>query len=333
MRLIRGSGSRGLSGIRPVLNYFIIRPLIETNRSDVEKYLQSKGIGWVEDSTNTSKEFLRNRIRQELLVQLEDYNPRIRETLARTADIVRDEEEFIVKQALNNFDGVFSQNNSELFGDLRRYQSIDKVLRFILLRIGINKLNGNLKNISSRHVVSADDFLCSDNASGEICLPKETVIAKGYRAFLITKRSELERTLSYTIQSTGRWSFFGVDLCIKYLKASEFDERDKSMASFDPKSVQFPIEVRSFRKGDRFFPLGMNTSKKLQDFFTDVKLPKFLRLRVPIFTCNEEIIWVGGMRIDDRFKVKDKEGKVLKIKLIEPGFASAFSHGKGYGWD
>jgi len=91
MRLLRGSGSRGLSGIPPVSNS-IVRPLIDTSRSEIEEYLRSKGVEWVEDSTNESPEFLRNRIRQDLLVELESYNPQIKETLSRTAEILRSEE-------------------------------------------------------------------------------------------------------------------------------------------------------------------------------------------------------------------------------------------------
>ena len=90
------------------------------------------------------------------------------------------------------------------------------------------------------------------------------------------------------------------------------------MAYFDPETVSFPIEVRNFKPGDRFSPLGMITSKKLQDYFTDIKLPKFLRSRVPIFISKDEIMWLGGIRLDNRFKVTDKKKEVLMIKLIRP---------------
>ena len=90
------------------------------------------------------------------------------------------------------------------------------------------------------------------------------------------------------------------------------------MAYFDPDAVDFPIEARNFQPGDRFSPLGMASSKKLQDYFTDIKLPQFLRSRVPIFISNGEIMWLGGIRIDDRFKVKNKKNEVLMMKLIRP---------------
>lgn len=317
MRLLRGSGSRGLSGIPPVSNS-IVRPLIDTPRSEIEEYLRSKGVEWVEDSTNESPEFLRNRIRQDLLVELESYNPQIKETLSRTAEILRSEEGFIRREALKHFDDIFSPNKSELIGDLKYYRSVEKPLRFSLLRLTIEKLNTSLKNISSTHIVSADDFLLSETASGEVELPQGTVIVKGYDTFLVTRKSELELEFSYSIQSPGKWSFPEFSVSIEYIKTDELAENDESVAYFDPETVSFPIEVRNFKPGDRFSPLGMTTSKKLQDYFTDIKLPKFLRSRVPIFISKDEIMWLGGIRLDNRFKVTDKKKEVLMIKLIRP---------------
>jgi len=317
MRLLRGSGSKGLSGIPPVSNS-IVRPLIDTSRSEIEQYLSSKGVNWVEDPTNESMEFLRNRVRHDLLVELESYNPQIKETLSRTADILRSEDEFITREALKHFENIFSTNKSELIGDLKHYRNIEKAIRFSLLRLAIGKLNNSLKNISSIHIISADDFLLSETASGEVELPQGTVMAKGYDSFLVTRKSELEREFSYTIQSEGKWSFPEFEVELSILKTDTLDENDESVAYFDPKTVEFPIEVRNFKPGDRFSPLGMMSSKKLQDYFTDIKLPKFLRSRVPIFTCSGEIMWLGGIRMDERFKVTDNKKEVLMMNLIRP---------------
>lgn len=317
MRLLRGSGSKGLSGIPPVSNS-IVRPLIDTSRSEVEEYLRSKKVEWVEDPTNKSMEFLRNRVRHDLLVELESYNPQIKETLSRTADILRAEEEFISKEALKHFGDIFSPNKSELIGDLKHYRNIDKSLRFSLLRLAIEKITGSLKNISSIHIVSADDFLLSDAASGEVELPQGTVMVKGYDIFLVTKKSELEREFSYTIQTAGKWSFPEFEVELSILKTDTLDENDESVAYFDLETVKFPLQVRNFNPGDRFSPLGMTTSKKLQDYFTDIKLPQFLRSRVPIFICSGEIMWLGGIRLDNRFKITDKNKEVLMMKLIRP---------------
>jgi len=317
MRLIRGSGSKGLSGIPPVSNN-IIRPLIETSRGEIEDFLKSKGVSWVEDSSNESIEFLRNKIRLDLIPELQNYNPQINETLAKTADILRAEDEFISHEAGKRYGDVFRTNNSELTGDLVKFRSIDKIIRYSLLRTAIENLNSSLKNISSIHITSADDLLLSDTASGQIELPDNAVVAKGYDTFLVTKKTELEREFFYTIQSPGKWSFPELEVEISIVQTDSLEETDESVAYFDPVLAKFPIGVRSFKPGDKFSPLGMQSSKKLQDYFTDIKLPKFLRSRVPIFISDGEIMWAGGIRIDDRFKVTDKNSEVLKMKLFRP---------------
>lgn len=317
MRLIRGSGSKGLSGIPPVSKN-IIRPLIETSRKEIEEYLNSKGVKWVEDSSNESEDFLRNKIRHNLVPELTVYNPQIKETLAKTADILRAEDEFITRETRKYFDEVFSINKAELTGNLKKYIERDRTIRYSLLRTAVERLNNSLKNISSVHITSADDFLLSENVSGEIELPEGTTIVKGYDVFLVTKKLQLEREFSYSIQSPGKWGFPELEVEISLIQTETLDENDESVAYFDPQVVEFPIEVRNFKPGDRFSPLGMSSSKKLQDYFTDIKLPQFLRSRVPVFLSQGEVMWLGGIRIDDRFKVTNRQSEVLKMKLIRP---------------
>jgi tRNA(Ile)-lysidine synthase len=108
MRLIRGSGRKGLSGIPPVSNGVIIRPLIETPRREIEKYLVSNGIRWIEDSTNKLRTIHRNRIRLDLLPELEKYNPKIKETLSRTSGLLRIEEDYIDREAKKYFRRIFT---------------------------------------------------------------------------------------------------------------------------------------------------------------------------------------------------------------------------------
>lgn len=316
MRLIKGSGPSGLSGIPPVSEGYIIRPLVETPKLEIENYLKSKGIRWVEDSTNKSKVFLRNRIRHELIPELQKYNPKIKETLARTANIFRAEADFIESRAKDCIEYLFKPvYEDELVGTVSRYKAIPEALRLVLLRIALEKLKGNLRKISFQHLTSIDELLLSGTPSGEISLPNEVVVAKGYDLFLISSKSQLKRDFSYQIPSTGKWSFPYVEIEIEVAKPARFGE-DQFIAFFDPDSVEFPIEVRSFHMGDRFMPFGLKTLKKVKSFLINEKIPRYLRNRIPIFLSRNEIIWIGGMRMDERFKVRGE--KALKIHLIKP---------------
>ena len=149
-------------------------------------------------------------------------------------------------------------------------------------------------------------------------LSKNIAVSSNMREYFSNMQANIE--LCYSIAGEARKK--GLDpefeVEISLVKTQSLGENDESVAYFDPELVKFPIEVRSFKTGDRFSPLGMQSSKKLQDYFTDIKLPKFLRSRVPIFISDGEIMWAGGIRIDDRFKVTDKKGEVLKMKLVRP---------------
>lgn len=315
MRLIRGSGRKGLSGIPPVSNGVIIRPLIETPRREIEKYLVSNGIKWIEDSTNKLRTIHRNRIRLDLLPELEKYNPKIKETLSRTSDLLRIEEDYIDREAKKYFRRIFTPGESELKGDLRKFRRLHQALRLSVLRLAIQGLEKGLKNITSLHIMAADVFLTSDAASGEIEFPDEMVIAKGYDSFLVTARSGLERRFSYVIASPGKWSFPGFEVDIEKVSAGTLEEEREDVVYLDAGKIGFPIEVRGFRAGDRFIPLGMKDEKKLKNFFVDEKIPRFERYRVPIFTTGGEIFWIGGMRIDERFKVRKIGKKALKLSI------------------
>ena len=351
MRILRGSGGVGLSGIPPVSEGYIIRPLIETSRSDIEEFLRMKGVNWVEDSSNWARDFLRNRIRLELIPELEKYNPRIKKTLARTAKLLRAEEDFIKKEADKQFGSVFTiSGRDELIGTTTRYKTIPEAIRLVVLRLAVEKLKGNLRKITSDHIFSVDELLHSQTPSGEISLPDEIVVIKGYDLFLVTRKSELMREFSYKIHSTGKWSFPEVEFEVEITKVKR-PSKDKSVGFFDADTVEFPIEVRNFRPGDRFIPLGMKalgsgvamrspikppsrphtpiqregsqgTTKKVKRFFIDEKVPRFLRNRIPIFLSKGKIIWIGGMRIDDRFKLKGKKAVIIQLKSWNLEFGS-----------
>lgn len=163
--------------------------------------------------------------------------------------------------------------------------------------------------------MAADEFLLSGTASGEIELPGKTVIAKGYNEFIVTKKSLLCREFSHVLASTGKHSFPEFEVTVDEIESGALSLEDESTAEFSADSIKFPIEVRSIKPGDRFKPLGMKSFKKVQDYFTDVKLPRFMRARVPIFLSGGEIFWIGGKRIDERAKVRNKGDKAYRFKL------------------
>lgn len=313
MRFIRGSGIHGLSGIKPVSGD-VIRPLIEVKKEIILEFLHSRGIEWVDDSTNRENIFLRNKIRNELLPEIESYNPSFKDMASRNAYIYKTESEYLVNEAKEEFKNIFNESETGMVGKLDLYLKLPEAIRFNLLRVGINKLKGNLKNISSSHILSIDEMLNSGKASGTITIPDSLVVVKGYDIFSITDEISENFNFNYEIPTLGLWKLSG-SLEISIEETDYELKHDNNTEFFDKDMVKFPIVVRSFEPGDRFYPLGMDSQKKVKNFFIDEKVPRFYRKRIPLFLSDGKIFWVGGMRIDNRFKVVSNKNRALKIGI------------------
>ena len=259
---------------------------------------------------------MRNRIRLDLLPELEKYNPKIKETLSRTSDLLRIEEDYIDREAKKYFRRIFTPGESELKGDLRKFRRLHQALRLSVLRLAIQGLEKGLKNITSLHIMAADEFLTSDAASGEIEFPDEMVIAKGYDSFLVTTRSGLERGFSYVIASPGKWSFPGFEVDIEKVSARHTGGRERRRSLSGCRQDRVPDRGKGLQARGQVYPArdeGREKGKKLLRGLR--KSPASERYRVPIFRSKGEIFWIGGMRIDERFKVRKKGKKALKLSI------------------
>ena len=314
MRLIRGSGSQGLAGIRPSVGN-IIRPLINVTKLEAREYLQSKGVSWREDSTNSSNEFLRNRIRNELIPLLESYNPAIEQVLSRVAAVCAAEADFISAEAERKFKELARVVDEGVLGDTEKLLREPPAIRFSVMRKSILAVKGDLNSVSAKHLFSIDEVVRSGESSAEVNLPGGVVFHTGHGVFFFTREDELRkfppteiknhgthrvsRDLEVTVELTDDSSLWGAP----------------DVGYFSPEKVGFPIALRSFSEGDRFVPLGMRGAKKLKDFFIDEKIPRFLRKKVPVFETRDGIIWVGGLRTDNRFKADRMKGPWLRIRV------------------
>jgi tRNA(Ile)-lysidine synthase len=317
MRLFRGSGQTGLAGIPPVRKN-IIRPLIEIERKEIEKFLAEKKIDFMIDSSNAKKDYLRNRIRLSLLPMLREFNPDITETLSKTAALFRDEEryfEIIVTKALMKLISRKTDSRIELF--LTPFEVMDKVLIRRVLRRAIDETR-SLRGISFIHIEDIIDLMRSGKAGDRIYLPGGIRVIKEYSTLILT--SEQPVTLNtYAITIPGETVLKEAGVLVRAsltegpLEVAVYERRTDS-ALFDADKVISPMVARPRRKGDFFYPFGFGKRKKLQDFFVDEKVPRDERDRIPIITSGEDIVWVLGYSPDDRFKITDKTKKVLKLE-------------------
>ena len=334
MNLFRGSGPLGISGIPPVRDGKIIRPLIQSNRSEIIAFLDQNGLKYIYDASNRDTRFLRNRIRHDLIPLLKtSYNPKISQSLNRLASIIRSEEEWIEdvihplfeKAAINIQDGRIALSVSIL-------NQIHVAAQRRIIRKAISKIKGNLKRIGLTHIDSAIDLVESGPVYGNIDLPDRIRIQRKGDVLVFSRAKNKLRNADVT---SGRTELFAFEYRIEkpesifikeinaHIKFTEMGIENlpdlcrtgQNTGFFDRDALSFPLVLRNFRHGDRFMPLGMTGTQKIKKFFIDKKIPRKERMKCPILLCRGKIIWVTGYRIDESVKVKPTTKNVLKVEL------------------
>ncbi|MCP4669147.1 MAG: tRNA lysidine(34) synthetase TilS, partial [Deltaproteobacteria bacterium] len=327
MRLLRGSGPSGLAGIPPKRDDTIIRPLIDVTRSEIETYLNQKELTYVTDPTNVEERHLRNRIRLDLLPHLETYQPRIVELLGRTARIMRSDEAWLKSRADASAQKVMERGeNGEIGILLNAFVKLPDALRNRVVRQALEITGGGLRRVSLGHIEAINRMAGGTRPQARIDLPWGMVVKKVYDRLVFTKVKERGyEALSYTLKGSGEYTLegFGRAVALEEIDKDLFQKRGTSQwqAFFDADRLAFPLVIRNIRAGDRFVPLGMKGRKKVKDLFIDLKIPSEKRALIPLLVCRDMIVWVCGLRMDDRFKVIPQTKRVLKITFREIGGA------------
>lgn len=317
IRLVRGAGATGLSGIPPVRGN-IIRPLIETDRKVIETFLEKQGIGYMTDSSNLRYDYLRNKIRHHIFPELKKINSDIVNTLSRTADIFRDEEKYfevLVTKTMMKLISRKSEKSIELF--LSPLEFLETIILRRVLRRAVDATAG-LRGIGFIHIEEVISLIKSGKAGDRIYLPNGIRAIKEYATLKITADKPASMS-SYYIRIEGELPIQEASMVLRVssMTIGELSEygNGKNTATIDADKISFPLTVRKRQSGDYFYPFGLGKKKKLQDFFVDEKIPRDERDIVPLLISSGDIVWVVGKRLDDRFKVDNKTKRVLKCEI------------------
>jgi tRNA(Ile)-lysidine synthase len=320
MRLLRGSGPKGLSGIPPKRGK-IIRPLIETARSSIEKFLEDEKLLFVVDSSNRQMHYLRNRLRNLLVPELKALNPNLTATLLNTVSILQEEERFfgiLVNKALMKMISRKTDERIELF--IAPMEVLDTVILRRVLRRAIEETRG-LRGTGYVHIEAIIRLIRGGLSGDRLYLPKGVRVIRGYSLLVITSAPPA-KIGEYELQPPADLAIREAGLVIR----ASIEEKaqkpgdGKSSVVLDADTVFFPLWVRARRNGDFFFPLGFGRRKKLQDFFVDLKVPRDERNCVPVVLSGDDIVWVAGHRADERFRVTERTKRFLKLSLLQGNF-------------
>ena len=308
INIIRGTGIAGLHGIKAKTGN-IVRPLMFADRKQIEIFASKNKIEFREDSSNASVKYLRNKIRHQLIPLLKEMNPDVENSIIK--DIKK------ISQIENVFKLLVEEKKTDIvkcdgrlvFIDIEKTRALQNKELFLFEFLKsynfsgdiIKNISGSLKRISGKQFFSSTHRLLKDRTNLIISPLKDSNIEK---EFLIKKNCSFIKT--------------PLHLKFKTVKNSTNLEilKDKNIACINYDNLNFPLTLRKWKQGDFFYPFGMKGKKKLSDFLTDIKLNIFEKENTWLL-CNEnDIIWVVGQRLDNRYKINEKTERVLITELI-----------------
>ncbi|MFH1760772.1 MAG: tRNA lysidine(34) synthetase TilS [bacterium] len=320
MRIVKGCGSGGLKGIRVIRDNIIIRPLLCLTKQELTDYLVSRKQSWCTDATNQNKNFLRNRLRLTLIPYIKrNFNPKILHSLSRLAfNMQRSPSECVIKR---DFGKLIEKNGEASCIEFRILKEFSPLEVKSFLEFLIKPLNP--ARISRKLIMSFEQFLKKPNGS-QIKLPGSLTATKEYNKIAI--RSSVnkkcnEKRFSFSIPSSTTVSSpnFHVSICSSVIPrkawSGEFPaaKSEESLLDFD--KLDEKIYIRYPRSQDKFLPLGMSNHQKLSDFFINNKISRWRRNKIPIILSSNEIAWIVGFRISDKFKIHEKTKNIARIRV------------------
>ncbi len=321
MRFLRGSGSKGLAGIPPVRAGVFIRPLVECWREQIENFLQAQKISFLSDPSNRYLHYLRNRVRHELIPLLKKYNPNLPHTLLQMAEIFRAEEDYwegLLQEKFSSF--VRQQRKDALTLDILALNKQPLAMQWRVIRQAIRTSLGHLRRIGFIHVLDITRLLQSPEPNKTLLLPYGLRVIKSYQTLTLALNPQQIASFTYEILGPGYIEIpeIGRALNLEVIPRPPLNKEKAPphMAFLDFDHLDFPLIIRSFRPGDRIQPLGMEKEKKIKDLFIDLKIPVHQRRQIPLLFKDDQILWIAGIRLDHRARMKAETKRVLRVEII-----------------
>jgi tRNA(Ile)-lysidine synthase len=326
-RLLRGTGFKGLAGIRPkmILNGItFIRPLLCLGRREIEDYLISQNVKWQRDRTNLDCRFTRNRIRHRILPLLQKQATgdiiELLFVLSRHCLAFSQAIERQAKKALQEC--VVNRSGHSVSVDTDKFNDYPSLLKVEIIQNAMQQCGIGLQKMATEHYERVIKFLTKSQSGKTLQLPNKTIIKKQQKSFCLgyseTYTEKLEPVLLKIPRSvcfSGRiieTEILPADKCnIESIK----QKKDNFVEWFDFEQIKPPVVARCRQKGDRFKPFGLGTSKKIGKFITSSKLDLDQRKKVFLICDSEKILWLVPIRRSSEAVITSKSRTLLQIKI------------------
>ena len=347
LRLLRGSGARGLAGTFPVVDGVIVRPLLEVRRREVIAYLRDQHLRYRVDASNRDTTLARNRVRRRLLPLLgREFNPSVVDAVAHAADLLRDEDAYLTRVSETEYRSLASRHGQAVAIDIKGLKDLPQAIRRRVLRLAVAEVRGDLRRIALLHVEQSLHLLDDPAGRRAVTLPDGVLVRLQGERLLVAPRAGAGAPRAAGAGPAGADSAapdeggeadgaacrealcpvpgeVGLSGFSLKLKASvvprecapdDLKRAGRERAYLDADLLPGPLLIRPRRPGDRFVPLGGPGTRKVKSFLIDRKVPVDERGRIPLVLSGDRIAWVVGQEIDDRFKVTGSTRRVLILE-------------------
>lgn len=304
INLVRGTGIRGLSGIKPISGK-LIRPILFASRDQILDYISTNKLKFREDASNNDVKFKRNKLRHKIIPEFAEINPAYKQNIHKSIELLNITKQ-ILEEKINEIKaGIIEEKEEQLLFDIAKLKKLEP-LNFYLFEL-LHPYGFNGEQVES--IVKSIDGLSGKSfcsSTHQLIKDREylIVVPKQKRQEISIKISDKQSIVNLIGQS---------NLQIKSISRSKSFKipRQLNIAALDKDKLHFPLEIRSWLKGDYFYPIGMNQRKKLSDFFIDNKFSIIEKEKTLLLVSKGKIVWVIGHRLDNRFKITDATKNIL----------------------
>ena len=301
MNWVKGTGIRGLRGMMPKQNG-LARPLLFASRAELETYATEQKLQWVEDSSNRDDHYTRNFMRHRVLPLLEQAHPQATQNLADNLQRFREAEELYEQAMAVHRKALLFAKENEWHIPVEKLK-LSKPLRTISFEL--------LRPFGFLSSQLPDILRLLEGESGKYISSSTHRIIR-HRRWLIVAPVAVENNTVIAVDGPGIVAGTGLEITV-LKRAPEVIDVSNNICFIPKRLVQFPLVLRRWKTGDYFYPLGMHKKKKLARFFNDQRLSKTQREQQWVLEMNGKIIWLPGLRLDDRFKLTGREEEVVRV--------------------
>lgn len=318
MRVMRGTGIDGLCSIKYKRDDGVIRPLLDVMRCDIEEYCKEKNLEYCTDSTNSSTDYTRNKVRCELIPFIEkDFNPSIIDSLCVLADNSMEDAKFINEYAQRLYNRINSPmpKRKPTIIDIASLQMVNESIQSRIIRIAAREVMGVKYNLSRVHIKAIKDLMNKETGAS-LTLPDRLIVSVkyGWIEFITDEQAKASKTdeFSYPIEISDKLQTDALDIAFKVVDKNYTKQSNEMVINYEMLEGR-SLFIRNRRIGDKMVFFKDGRTRKLKDYWIDKKVPRTERDKIPLLCADKEIVAIIGDRISEKFKANEDTQKILVV--------------------